>query len=118
MRLPWSQPRFLALLLLVFISGMACGLLTMRIKTRQAASRAGMARIENKKNTLASFKKELNLTPLQEEKIEIVLDDFMKYVHDLQVQMDETRSHGRDQILKILDDEQKKKFETLLARTK
>ncbi len=50
--------------------------------------------------------------------MEIVLDDFMKYIHDLQVQMDEIRSHGRDQILKILDDEQKKKFETVLANSR
>src|SRR5690606_11784370 len=98
--------------------GMACGALTMRLKSRQSSSRAAMARLENKKNVLASFKKELNLTPQQEEKMEIVLDDFMKYIHDLQVQMDEIRSHGRDQILKILDDEQKKKFETVLANSR
>lgn len=90
----------------------------MRLKSRQSSSRAAMARLENKKNVLASFKKELNLTPQQEEKMEIVLDDFMKYIHDLQVQMDEIRSHGRDQILKILDDEQKKKFETVLANSR
>lgn len=115
--IPWSNPRLIATLVLVLLIGMATGVLTMRLRTRQSASRAGMARLENKKVALNSFKKELNLSVQQEEKIEIVLDDFMKYVHDLQVQMDETRSHGKDQILKILNDEQKKKFETLLANS-
>ena len=118
MRSPWANPRVIGVILLVFIFGMACGALTMRLKSRQSASRAAMARLENKKNVLASFKKELDLTPQQEEKMEIVLDDFMKYIHDLQVQMDEIRSHGRDQILKILNDEQKKKFETVLANSR
>lgn len=89
----------------------------MRMMARQASSRSSMARLENKKDMLARFQKELDLSPQQVEKIEIVLDDFMKYVHDLQVQMDETRSHGKDQILKILDDDQKKKFEKLLANS-
>jgi len=118
MRTPWANPRVIGVILLVFIFGMACGALTMRLKSRQSSSRAAMARLENKKNVLASFKKELDLTPQQEEKMEIVLDDFMKYIHDLQVQMDEIRSHGRDQILKILNDEQKKKFETVLANSR
>ncbi len=89
----------------------------MRLRVRQANARTALSRLENKKDTLARFQRELDLSPQQVEKIEIVLDDFMKYVHDLQIQMDETRSHGKDQIVKILNDEQKKKFEKLLADT-
>jgi hypothetical protein len=114
-RISWSNPKVLLTLLLVFLCGAASGALASKLAARQAAARYNLMRLENKKVVLERFKQELNLDSEQVEKIEIVLDDFMKYVHDLQVQMDETRVHGKEQILKILNDDQKKKFERLLA---
>jgi uncharacterized membrane-anchored protein YhcB (DUF1043 family) len=101
--------------MLVFLVGMATGALTMKLYARRAAhSRASIASLE-KKAVLEGFKKDLQLDQHQVEKIEIVLDDFMKYVHDLQNQMDETRRYGREQILRILNEDQRKKFEKSLA---
>lgn len=117
-RISWSNPRVLGTLLLVFLSGLAAGALTMKLYARRAAvARAGIA-TSDKKVLLERFKHELELDQAQSEKIEIVLDDFMKYVHDLQNQMDETRRHGKEQILRILNEEQRKKFEKSMAELK
>ncbi len=114
-RISWSNPKVLFTLLLVFLCGAATGVLGMKLNARQAAARAKTMRLEDKRVVLERFKRDLNLDVQQVEKMEIVLDDFMKYVHDLQVQMDETRLHGKEQMLKILNDDQKKKFEQMLS---
>ena len=87
----------------------------MKLAARNAARERALIRLDNKKEVLARFQKDLDLNQQQVEKIEIVLDDFMKYVHDLQAQMDETRAHGKEQIRRILNDEQKKRFEKMVA---
>jgi Spy/CpxP family protein refolding chaperone len=115
-RISWTNPKVLTTLLLVFFCGAASGALALKTITRRMAPKASVTlRVENKKDVLARFERDLDLSRKQVEKIEIILDDFMKYVHDLQVQMDETRSYGKDQILKVLTEEQRKKFERTLA---
>jgi DNA-directed RNA polymerase sigma subunit (sigma70/sigma32) len=53
-------------------------------------------------------KKELDLTPVQVEQMETILDDFAKYYTTV-------LSDGKSRILQILNDDQKKKFEKMLA---
>ncbi len=113
-RTSWSNPRVLSTLLLIFLAGAASGALTMKLSARRTAVRTTPASLD-KKVALERFKTELNLDQNQVEKVEIVLDDFMKYVQDLQNQMDETRRYGKEQIVKILNEEQRTKFETLLT---
>lgn len=114
-RMTWSHPRVLGILLLVFLSGVGTGALAMKLTARRAAiARSGIGSVD-KKAALEQFKKDLNLNPAQVEKVEIILDDFMKYVHDLQNQMDETRRYGREQIIRILNEDQRKKFEKTVA---
>ncbi len=115
-RIRWSNPQVLATLLLVFLCGAASGVLGTKLWTRRHAPKASATlRLENKRDVLERFKTDLDLSQEQVEKIEIILDDFMKYVHDLQVQMDETRSFGKEQILKVLTEDQRQKFERTLA---
>jgi hypothetical protein len=114
-RVTWSHPRVLGTLLLVFLAGVTTGALAMKMAARRAAiARSGILNVD-KKAALDQFKRDLNLSPTQVEKVEIILDDFMKYVHDLQNQMDETRRHGKEQILRILNEDQRKKFEKTVA---
>ena len=114
-RISWSNPRVLGTLLLVFLSGLAAGAVSMKLYARRVAvARVGISNTD-KKVMLERFKNDLALDQAQSEKIEIVLDDFMKYVHDLQNQMDETRRHGKEQILRILNEDQRKKFEKTMA---
>jgi hypothetical protein len=39
----------------------------------------------------------------------------MMYYQTLQGQMDEVRASGKDRIMRVLNDEQKKKFERMIA---
>ena len=57
---------------------------------------------------VSRVKKELDLTPLQVEQMETILDDFAKYYTTV-------LSDGKSRIMQILNESQKKKFEQLLA---
>lgn len=115
-RASWTNGRVLATLLLVFIAGGAAGAVALRTYYRVMATRsAAVLRADNPKVWLERFRKDLDLTTAQAEKMEIALDDYMKYLQDLQTQMDDVRAHGKQQILRILDPVQQKKFEKMLA---
>lgn len=112
----WTNPRILIGLLAVFLCGAAAGALAYKLLARQSAVRAAaVLKTESKAEWLSKFRQELELSPAQEEKVEIVLDDYMKYVQDLQNQMDDVRGHGKEQILKILTPDQRRRFERMLA---
>ena len=109
----WQNPRVLGLLFLVFLVGAAAGAVVMRSWARPVPSPARgsiMPSGISKENTLQHFKRELNLSPSQAQQIELILDDFMKYMQNLQDQMDDVRSTGKQRILNVLTDEQKAKF--------
>ena len=68
-----------------------------------------------KQAALHHFEQELNLTPEQSKKMELILDDFVTYYHTLQAQMDEVCANGKSRILDVLSPEQQKKFEKILT---
>jgi hypothetical protein len=111
----WQNPKILVLLFVVFLCGASAGMLAMAAgahrwmhpQTRPAWRDSG------KEVSLQRLRKELDLTPAQTEQLETILDDFFTYYHTLQSQLDDVRSSGRQRILRILDDNQKKKFEKL-----
>ena len=65
--------------------------------------------------SIQRFRKELNLNPQQASEMETVLDDFMMYYQTLQAQMDDVRATGKARILRILNEEQKSKFEKMIG---
>lgn len=67
-----------------------------------------------KTRTLQQFERELDLSPEQSRAIEEVLDDFMKYYHSLQSQMDDVRANGKVRVMNVLNPEQQRKFEEML----
>jgi Spy/CpxP family protein refolding chaperone len=112
---PWRNPRVLATLFVVFLFGATVGALAMRAGLHQWLHRSGPYWKEGGKEiSLQRFKKELDLTPVQEQQMETVLDDFMMYYQTLQGQMDEVRASGKDRIVRILDENQRKKFERIM----
>lgn len=60
------------------------------------------------------FRKELNLTVEQKQKVEASLDDHFKMLQMLGAQTEELRMSGRESIAKMLDEEQRKKFDRLM----
>jgi hypothetical protein len=114
-RVSWQNPRILSILLLVFLAGGVTGALVMRYRLHETMHRVGGPTPEQMRDhTLGKFQRELNLTSAQSEEIKLVLDDFFKYYHSLQSQMDEVRAAGRDRIVRILSEEQKQKFAKLM----
>lgn len=113
---PWMNPRILTTLLLVFLSGAVAGAITMRLGAPPERHRAGPYWSEGGREiSLQKFKKELNLTASQAGEMETVLDDFMMYYQTLQAQMDDVRATGKARILRLLDNDQKSKFERMIG---
>jgi hypothetical protein len=95
---------------------MAAGALMVRA-TSVAAARPSISnwKESTREITLARFKKELNLTPDQAREVETILDDYVLYYQNLQGQIADIRQQGHDRIVRILDPQQKVKFEAIMA---
>jgi hypothetical protein len=104
----WRNPRVLAILLLVFLSGAVCGGLTMR-----------MIHHRNREASIYSYERlttDLKLRPDQCEHLKQILADMTRYHQDLQAQLDDWQATGKDKILKILDADQRTHFERLTSQ--
>jgi len=103
------------LLLLVFLCGSVVGAVAVRytLKPKVAAGPTYWAS-SGVEVSLKRLEKELNLTPEQSRQIAQILDDFVKYYHTLQAQMEEVRATGKAKILEVLNPEQREKFQKLI----
>lgn len=112
----WRNPRVLLTLFLIFLCGSLTGALTVRYGFRPKPQPLTVYWAQGGKQVaLEHFEQELNLSPAQSKKMELVLDDFVTYYHTLQAQMDEVRANGKSRILDVLNPEQQKKFEKMLT---
>ena len=113
----WQNPRILFTVLVVFLCGMAAGMLTMSLGLHHLLHPAQSTgwKESGKDVSLQRFKRELELTPAQSEQLETILDDFFTYYHTLQAQLDDVRASGKQRILRVLDEKQKRKFEKLMV---
>lgn len=114
----WQNPRILLTLALVFLSGAVIGMVAISLGTHHAMRQAQAAPIwkdSDKELSLQKFRKELDLTQAQADQLENVLDDFFMYYHTLQAQLDDVRASGKQRILKILNEDQKRKFERIMT---
>lgn len=115
-RITWHHPRVLLVLCTVFLCGMATGALMVRV-AGVAAARPSIStwKETTREMTLARFKKELNLTPDQAREMETILDDYVLYYQNLQGQIADIRMQGHERILRILDPQQREKFESMMT---
>ncbi len=118
----WQNPRILLTLLLVFLCGGTVGMAAMALGLHRwlhpAPAATSSYRDIGKEVTYQRLKKELDLTPAQSEQLETLLDDFFTYYHTLQAQMDEVRATGKQRIIRILNDDQRQRFERIMAESK
>ncbi len=115
---PWRNPRIALTLFLVFLAGFSAGLAVYAVAGNRWMGEAQAApswRDDRRQAMLERFKTELNLTPDQTQQLESVLDDYFTYYHTLQAQLDDVRSSGKERVLHILNDDQKKKFEQIMS---
>lgn len=111
----WRNPRILLTLLLVFLCGSLAGALAMRYGVHpRLHSQAPYWSEAGKEISLQRLQRELDLTEKQSEEIALILDDFVKYMHSLQAQMEEVRADGKRRILQVLDERQKQRFLEML----
>jgi Spy/CpxP family protein refolding chaperone len=119
-RMSWQNPRVLATLLLVFLSGALAGAITMRTGLHDMIHRSAPSSYywpdDKREFSYERLKKELNLTPDQSERLKSILDDFAKYHQELQEQIEDVRATGRNRILQMLTPQQRERFKQLSNR--
>ena len=111
----WRSPRVLRVLALVFIAGALSGAVTYRL-TRifmRPPSPPSGSTLMGAKDTLGMLKRELNLTPAQSEQVAAIIEDYKHYYVNIEEQFEEVRATGKNRIVKILDEQQRSKFEKL-----
>ena len=111
-RASWQNPRILAMLLMVFLSGAAAGALTMRVGLHERMHRA-LSAPQPVGFSYDTLKKELNLSAEQSARLKTILDDWVKYHQDLQAQIEDVRATGKNRIVQILNPDQRVQFEKL-----
>ena len=99
----WSNPKVLAIVALIFVCGAAVG----SAVTRQYLH---SKLFPQHRDQLARLKAELNLTPDQEKIVTKELDDYAKYYQNIEEQREDVAEHGKQRILDVLNDQQKKRF--------
>ena len=127
-----NNPRIFSTLLLVFLAGVATGMVGMQYGLHEklhqklnavTVSAAPAAPQPNREAVLRQFKTKLDLSADQTEKIAMVLEDYRHYYDSLQDQIDDLRlrdqmedlrSTGRTRIMQILDEGQRDKFEKMM----
>ena len=109
MRTSWVGPRAagISTLILVFLVGTVVGALAFTLGAHKPMHREPFWSASGKAIAMERVKRDLDLTPVQVEQMESILDDFAQYYRTV-------LSDGRSRIMHILNDTQKKKFEKLL----
>jgi hypothetical protein len=93
---------------LVFLTGMLAGAVAMNLGAHKYMHRSVPFWTEGGKDVwLHRWQKELNLTSEQTQEMTVILDDFGTYYRNV-------LSDGKGRILRILNDDQKRKFDKLL----
>jgi Spy/CpxP family protein refolding chaperone len=116
-RASWQNPKVLTTLLLVFLSGALTGALSMRLGLHDRIhppSTPGVWGTTESAAFMAKCKRELNLSPQQAEQMAEILDDYKSYYDGVKEQLSDVRTTGRNRILELLNDEQRKKFVQLV----
>ena len=112
----WLNPRVLLTVFLIFLAGGMAGALVMRFGIRGLPqNNAVYYPVGDRKVALQQLTNELELSPAQAQQLELILDDFVMYVQMLQAQMDEVWANGKYRVMRVLDEKQQKKFETMLG---
>lgn len=104
-----NNPRMAAIatMLLVFLAGAVVGALVMDLGVHKGLHRTAFWTDPGKEISIHRLQKELDLTPAQTDQLKTILSDFSRYYQDVLY-------NGKSSIYKILNDEQRRKFDHLL----
>ena len=109
-RLQGSKVTCVATMTLVFMAGALAGALAMNLGAHKYMHRSSAPLYTEcgKEVWLQRWKRDLKLTPEQSQQLNLILDDFGLYYRNV-------LSDGKARILRILNEDQKRKFDKLLA---
>jgi hypothetical protein len=85
-----------------------------RLRGGVSSATSAATREPSRELVLRKFQSELDLTGDQSEKLAMVLDDYGRYYRDLQDQLEDLRSTGKNRILAILNPDQRDRFEKMM----
>ncbi len=114
----WSNPKVLAILAVVFLCGAAFGSAVTRayLHARMFDAPHDQLAIEAARRVgLGPLKVQLNLTPEQVQTVTKVLDDYGKYYQNIEDDREDVAEHGKQRILDVLNDQQKKRFNEIFS---
>lgn len=110
------------MLAVVFLSGAFVGGFSTRAVALFRPGTMSLAQDANSPVVRERLKRELNLTPDQYDRINLILEDYAKYYGnlqeqygELQAQMDDVRASGKARIMRVLNEDQRKKFDQIFA---
>jgi hypothetical protein len=121
-----ANPRIMITLAGVFLAGVGTGMLGMRYGLHDLLHQPQAVQAPNNEEVLERFRKELNLTPEQADKLAIILTDYQHFYQNVQEQIEQMRlrdqiedlrATGKSRILEILDENQRAKFEKMTNST-
>lgn len=114
-RLVACREKALGILAVVFVAGLATGVLGTRAYDRHAGPEMAANPVQEQTEVAVErLHRDLDLTQEQAEKLKIILDEHIMLEADLLSQMRSLQQQGRTEILGVLTAEQKAKFETLV----
>jgi propanediol dehydratase small subunit len=101
---------------LIFLSGAAAGGLTMKaVDHYRLKPQALVLNQAEKEMAVQHFRQELALNDDQTQAIESILDAFIMEQANLMQEMQHSRVVGHEQILRILNEDQRKRFQKVLS---
>ena len=113
-RLIACREKALGILAMVFVAGIASGVIGVRALDRQSASYAAAAAStarEEARLALEELAGDLELDETQRRKVGVILDEHIMMEADLLAQIRRIQQDGRGEIAKVLKHEQRVKFE-------
>lgn len=111
----WSNPKVLAILAIIFVCGAAVGSAVTNGYLHARIVSARQVRSTPPRIDFERLRTELNLTPEQEKIVTKELDDYAKYYQNIEDEREDVAEHGKQRILNILNDQQKKRFNEIFA---
>jgi hypothetical protein len=114
----WSNPKVLAIVTVVFLCGAAFGsAVTREYLHSKLFPPRHQEPMEIARNLgLSRLKAELNLSPDQEKIVTKELDDYAKYYQNIEEQREDVAELGKQRIMDVLNDQQKKRFKQIFNR--
>ncbi|MCB9385649.1 MAG: hypothetical protein H6509_13620 [Bryobacterales bacterium] len=114
LRLTAYREKALGILAIVFVAGLATGVLGTRAYDRHADAANSDPLQQQVAVAMDRLRGDLNLNDEQAERVQAILDHYIMFEADLLSQVRSLQQQGRKEILEVLDAEQRSKFETMV----